>query len=483
MKRYIAFDFLRGIAIIGVLGFHLMAVLYDYEAALDANPPIAFYILVIVLYWVGQFDILFLILSGTVNTISIDKQWEKLIAQNPSDEEKKRAADKIMKSQVIRGLFIYAMSYVSEWIMNGLLLNVIIQEPDAWTDSIGAFYYTNILQAIALGTILSGVIYAKLLQSGKDQAAKIRQMFIWVLIIFLVTPFMVLLSHTFPLFHEGWKNRSFGLNVIYFFLNPILRRGNPFFPYAATSIIGAMIGCKISGGKTTKEYLNRVIYTALLLFGIGFFLFIFKVIDLADTLNLENNTMPLFFLNSIIDIGEILMVTGGSLLAMMILLYLIDIRGKGTSFAKYTVPIRRFGLISLTLFATQWILAVLLIIYHNIDNLISGTTIAFRDSPYFNGGWTGWQTWGWFLLSIFIYHCLLWLWGKVNFTGSFEWITVKLLSRNRKDAGERLDLNTSLYAVESPVLEGQEFYGRGTQVAFWMIFFILGVIYTAIDLL
>jgi hypothetical protein len=215
----------------------------------------------------------------------------------------------------------------------------------------------------------------------------------------------------------------------------------------------------------------------------GFVLFLLKVLDVADSLDLQANTMPLYFLNSLIDLGDILMVTGGSLIALMMMLYLIDIRGKAKNFAKYTVSIRRFGLISLTIFATQWILAVLLIIYHNVWNLLTNSAVAFRDGPFFNGNLTGWATWGFFFISLFVYHVLLWSWGKVNFTGSFEWMTVKLLSRNRKDAGERLNLSASLFEVESPVIEGQEFYGLGTRIGLWIMFFTLGLLYVALNLL
>ncbi|MHA1562706.1 MAG: hypothetical protein ACTSPA_11330 [Promethearchaeota archaeon] len=35
LKRIITLDFIRGIAIIGVLGFHMLAVTYDVEARFD----------------------------------------------------------------------------------------------------------------------------------------------------------------------------------------------------------------------------------------------------------------------------------------------------------------------------------------------------------------------------------------------------------------------------------------------------------------
>ena len=176
MKRYIAFDFLRGIAIMGVLGFHMLNVVYNYETVLANNPPIPYYILVIFLYYVGQFDILFMTLSGIVNTITIDKQWQKAVTPETSPTDRKLIASRILKSQILRGLFIFLMAYVSEGLLNRMLLSSFIAE-DPIKAFIGSLYYTNVLQAIALSVIVSGVVYTSMLGAGWDRSKIIRGLF------------------------------------------------------------------------------------------------------------------------------------------------------------------------------------------------------------------------------------------------------------------------------------------------------------------
>ena len=121
LKRIIALDFLRGAAMIGVVGFHLLSATYDYEARFDLDYiPIAFYILVAVLGFAGSLFPAFILTSAIGNTISMDKKWHKLMAQDNSDVGRKRAFSKLLKMQVSRGIFLVRHGLIS----NGYLLTI-----------------------------------------------------------------------------------------------------------------------------------------------------------------------------------------------------------------------------------------------------------------------------------------------------------------------------------------------------------------------
>ena len=82
----------------------------------------------------------------------------------------------------------------------------------------------------------------------------------------------------------------------------------------------------------------------------------------------------------------------------------------------------------------------------------------------------------WFSITLVIWHVLLWLWEKVGFKGSFEWITIKLMRISRKDAGERLNMSASLYKVESMVDNPQSYWSLRTVIAMIIVFFVMATV-------
>ena len=109
IKRYISLDVLRGLAIIGVISFHVLTRAFDKNYAIDHidERSIIFYIILVPLFFIGEMDVLFTSLSAAVNTISIDKKWNKIMqeyAGNPT-EGKKKAFWTILKTQLIGKIF------------------------------------------------------------------------------------------------------------------------------------------------------------------------------------------------------------------------------------------------------------------------------------------------------------------------------------------------------------------------------------------
>ena len=455
----------------GVLSFHVLNVAYNYKAVIANNPPIAYYLLVAVIGYVGAFDVLFITLSALVNTISINKQWYKRITIESTDEDKRKLANKLLKVQVIRGLFIMLMGYVSEALLNGALLSALLHEypttEELWQHSGNALFFAQILVMIGLGNIIISYIYIQFLRSGKSKGVIIKNFLLLTIILLVLTPIVQGLYDATGLsrnLRDTWWERSFIENLGNFLLAPVISRFTPIFPNLAFSFIGSWIALIIADGEIKQKDLNKILYLSMILFVAGT---IMGILKLGDDY----------------EFADAVMAEAGSLLLMVIMLYFIEVRGKTEKFAKKTVWIRRFGIVTLTLWSMQWTVIIPLEGVHWSVNLITGQNVPFLDGPIMNHLLTGWQTWGIVILILIFFHIMLVIWGKFNFKYSFEWMTVKLLSKGRKDAGERLNLSGSLYNVESILTRAQDFYGRGTKISMFLVFFLYALVYAVVILL
>ena len=130
MKRYLSFDFLKGVGILGVVCFHVLNVAFSEEVdkITSGDAHILLLILSVVLLYLGLFEGLFILLSAIGNTISTRRQW----IRNVEIMEKKPAALKVFKNQAIRGVIIWIFGFISEGLLNGLLLDAILGESDIW---------------------------------------------------------------------------------------------------------------------------------------------------------------------------------------------------------------------------------------------------------------------------------------------------------------------------------------------------------------
>jgi hypothetical protein len=468
-KRVIAFDFLRGGAIIGVLCFHLLNVTYDYQARFDYDyVPIPFYLLVIVLGFFGAMFPLFIIVSASVNTISMDKQWKKLTraANNlPDDKLNKKAFKKIFMGQFTRGVILITLGYVSEAFLNGYLLNLIISKPgDNIQRILSALYHSQILVVIGYGVIFSAIIYLYLRMKKKETAQIIKILIIIGVLIIILRPILLELAKLIPDFYglkagttdtyefknlaDGWTERNMGLNILYFFLAPWVYGWFPFAPNIAASFFGTAIGIQLATGEIPKKFLNRIIQASALFFIAGI--------------------VVLFTLNERYLDG-FLIPTAGSLMLMVILLYFIEVRGKGTKLAKKTVSFRRFGNLGLTIWCLQWMMVLILQFIQVMLNWVNNTNIAFIDGPIFQSELSGWHTLLLILIIIPIWHFILWAWEEIDFKGSLEWMTVKIMSRGKPGASERGSLSNVLYNVESVIEKGEEYYTRPHKILLFVI--------------
>lgn len=476
LRRYISLDVLRGLAVIGMFSFHLLTRAYDYGAVLDGDPTILFYFNLLWLGFVGEFDVLFKGMSAAVNVISIDRKWASMMNkwEGAPEEGRKSAFRSILKVQLIRGLFIMLLAYVSEVLFNHMLLYTIMGLPDIIKEAMQMMFRSHILWLIGIGLILTSITYLLMKRANWS-----RKKMVWTLviiaavIIFMISPF---LQWLFPVIGfpdkpgNEWQTTVWWKNIVRIIVAPIIQDDFPLFPDVAVMFLGVIVGFLISTEKVEKKHLDRMFYTGAGLFVFGFIIYLLEV----------TFKEPLHALNIETVIGKGLMTTGGSLWAIVLFLYLIDIR-RGRKPVKFFF-FQRFGAMALSLWMLQWVMAFPLMLIQLRLNFRThsydwASFVPLRDGPFFSKGLTGWQVTGEIVYIVAFWAVILWLWQQVKFIGSFEWMTMKLMSTGRK-RHSRSNIADAVVNTESLSDPPQKFYGVGLIILFFVIFFIFCVIYT-----
>jgi hypothetical protein len=282
--------------------------------------------------------------------------------------------------------------------------------------------------------------------------------------VIILTPIFELIARNSGFYetYANYQDHSVGENIGYFILAQFMGGWFPLFPNVAASFLGMYFGLAVSDGKFEKQFLSKN-----LILGV-----ICAIASLVTFFLMENT-----------EITQFLMSTAGSLVLIVIVFYFIEVRGKGTKFGTKTVGIRRFGNLTLSLWCLQWVMVLFLHVIHLFINLANDTDTRFINGPIYTKQLDGYQSFGVFVIITAIWYLLLWLWEKVDYKGSLEWLTGKIMSKGKKGGDEREGLAYSLYHVESLITEGQEFYSRGQKVGLFVLFFGLMILNVALLLL
>ncbi len=430
MKRVLSLDFLRGIAIIGVLLFHVLNIAFAVRVeeignALDGSGSVDFYwyILAPVLLVLGAFNGLFLMISTASNAISVHKQWERAMEKEiPKDG----AFRSIFVSQLIRGALIWVFGYLSETILATLLGGYMeylvdgvpfLPEEFGW-QLIEGFYFYNILYTIGISIVLTSFI--QLLYLKNSISRKNLSVFLLVVIVGCTAALPVVRE----IFHEFGISDNFSNNllaapwwewVLRLVGAPILGRLTPLIPFFSCAAAGLLLAININAGAITPGFIRKAFYTGLLFVQASF------VVGIAFGFDLGSRERVVFYQTFIL---------GLEIMSLMLLFYLIDFRKKTRKdvFIKYTVWIRRFGVMTLTL----WMLQYFMVFPVMLIEWITGW-------PVIEGGLVEPQLVIVLLLLFLMWHAILWTWEKAKFKGSFEWLTSLVLS-GKRSSGDRMEI-------------------------------------------
>lgn len=452
MKRFVSVDFLRGLAIILMVALHVFIKTWDTALLLDMaeNGNGIMLIVAIIIIYFASFAGLFIAVSAMGNLFSMHSQYLKLKESTPN------AAQIVRKNQLIRGGIMFLMGFfvtVLLWqYIFRIPLSLLIQEgfEGYWTQWMTDIWWIDIITFMGMATMIIGTVYTKLLEKGKT-LPEIRKILGWIAaIILIVSPFI--LSAVRSIYLENsvfWDRpgrvvttRSFGTNLIYFDCTLIGGNNQGLFPWLAISFMGTVMALDLVEKPVTKEFKKKWLKIGLVLFFLGLILQVLNGV-IADALDEPLKTIFLNGFGKALATGGYtawrMFIEGGEYICRALLFHWVEGNNRAKNFAKRTVPFRRAGLISLTLYSMQY-LALIPIVF--IESYIFKYPLADEYQATIGQSMVA-------IISISLLFIIIpWLWEKVQFKGTLEWVIARILSRGNKNAMDRLNVQGTLYDVE-----------------------------------
>lgn len=440
MKRLTSLDFLRGIAIIFMVAVHmLLAVWYiighlnlDYLFAHPWTLPFAG-IIILITHWRG----LFILISSIV---TYHRMAEAV--------KNGKAYQKILINELLYGLIvlIIAKIYTTFFTTWGIF--------DDWTRGLGwkvekldFFYFAEALDIIAFGIIISALLFF-LMQKWNSSLGKIAIYFVLGILVFLLSDLVHTWVNTLAIWpdpalaaSEGWTLQSsdrFMDEVV----RPIRRtilvwlggREAPIFPMLGVSFIGSCIGIIITQEKPQIKHIRYGYLGALGLFLIGGIVLVIQIFNGTFEFRPDFHIHPTWF---------ILINTAFQGWLVLLLFRFIEYNPKlnEAKWLKISLPVRRWGMIALSIFMFQWwdgVVRWLFIILFDL-NLNERYTV------------NKWWSLALIITSLLMFELIIRLWEKIHFIGTWEFglrIFRSWISGKPVQVKDALHLQEKLYDVE-----------------------------------
>ncbi|MHA1417849.1 MAG: hypothetical protein ACTSU7_02330 [Candidatus Heimdallarchaeaceae archaeon] len=520
MKRFASIDFLRGLAIFMMLILHQVADNLDYNTLLAGNNvnyiSLIEILLLIVMPFLGGLAGLFLLASSIANMVSMQKNLKR-----------GKSIRAIVFKQVTNGNILLLFAMLTEGLIgyHGAIGDFIHNLTDPFFDvSIAMTRWAHIetIHTIAWCIILNGIIQGLLSIKGGWKKPK-RQMLIYAALVIIViasTKFVWDGVYNGLTGNDGigfpWGTNpegslmslpdiradGFVAVLVGIFVAPLAAPMEPLFPYLAVSFIGSIIGIAISQPKKAlfKGFTKTVLLSGLVMFIVGAIGIVFEVINVLNVSGLDgvidfyrfisfhrhwypdvfNSTQPFHYgphISSFAWLWQFLFTNGFSIIVCMIVIFLVEFRGRGSRFAKKTGYIRRYGIIAFSNYNNQWL--------NWIPSLF--IPLLFGLESYSKMLWGG--TILVIITTLAIYTIILYLWGMVNYRFSLEWfmrsIGYVLLPIRRDTASKKrkwwkkgdIDMDSNFYNSEwiDIVEENEAYHKENTDSKVSMLFSIFSL--------
>jgi len=447
-KRIASLDFQRGLAIWLMVFVHAAANMYDSSYIIN-NPdqilslPISVLILMFGLGFFAIWNSYFLFISSTVNSMAISKRITD--GYNPKT---------VLIKQILSGAALCIANIIDDSFLYQGYFGVAFRTGD-WTNTYplwNGFFSMGTLRIIGWSMIINAVILFFLLRNNGHEKYR-RNIIIFsslALLILILSPFIhywvdnmpweipttlppgVNLGPdpTWPSLEFQPLNASFKAWILTIFAGDI----EPIFPYLATAFIGAIIGLTLARKNPVKRFPLIGGLSGVGTMGLG------GVFIALGFYSLDNTRPPL---------GNYFLMFGAQICSMFLLLWLVEYRGKSEKFANNVIVkhFRRWGIISLSLYVLQIFELIPRAIIGFFYNLAFNTNINMIQGAVFGIG-DEYKVILYAILVMVFWELLVYLWSRINFCLSFEWVIVNLIGLYTKQKSRRLNVKYMLDEVE-----------------------------------
>lgn len=381
----------------------------------------------------------FLIISTIGLIYSLQNKFEK-IENNQTAKSKLKSNVRVMLTHCLIGLilFIHALiiqvfwnpySTVAQWAYTGVL---------DLQSHVSYLYFSDAIGNIALSIIIVSIISFFLMNNKGYLKPKRNILILGILtvVIFVLTP--VIEQYVFdrygylPVSIQNLRPDTISgkLNVIFWAY--VIGYQQPLFPYLADSFIGCIIGIIL----TQKSLNKKKTLGGLYLFGIGLILGgLVLWIATGFDMSFMSGFMipPTWFL---------LVMNGLMVIVITFCLNIFEFGKKLKSNSRFGIVFRRFGQVALTIYTLQIVDVVPKIIIGRIinQNLLGFSVISDVPLALIVG-----------FVSIIWWILITWLWEKINFALSVEWILSLfkfLVDRKKINWKDPLNIKENLKNVE-----------------------------------
>jgi hypothetical protein len=488
MKRFASLDFLRGFAIFLMIGLHVVNGILNTNALLDHMSSNSFLSLLslVVLPFLGGLAGFFLLVSAASNMISMYRRLEN-----------GQPTSTLIMQQVIGGALLVLFAMLTEAVTgyNGAF-GIFVRDLGGtyrWATyleiALSRWNWFEMIHTIGWCVILNGLIQGIISQKGQwiNVSRQIRTyLVIAAVIVVLTIPVWVGVSKLVPGY--PWQESTLMGGQLYLpqigvapigyllaspFLAALAAPMGPVFPYLAISCIGSIIGIVMcqQPNRIPKHFVKKVLVAGLIAFTVGIIGVIFTMVGVMQAAGFEDgiqlwldlshfrawfpdNIMRSYgeYLSPLSWLWNFLALNGFATMFAMLVIYLVDWRGAGPAFSRLKPVqfIRRFGFIAFSNYNNQWFYYIAWI---GVSLLLTGERRIKLD-------WNG--TLLVLVVSLILYYLVMWVWEKIRYTGSIEWMIgtlggILIPSRWQPESIRnlkwyqkgQLDVQGSFYQVES----------------------------------
>ncbi|MGA1819930.1 MAG: heparan-alpha-glucosaminide N-acetyltransferase domain-containing protein [Thermoplasmatota archaeon] len=447
MRRFASIDFMRGFAIFMMVVFHVIMRWYDgewiKEGDLEGVPMVGLVFFMIVVYfsaWAG----FFLMVSSIGNMISMHRNLER-----------GKSWKKVMMFQIVGGLLLLAAAVLVESTIgyHAFFGYAVEGKLDKWTTILYRGFHMETIHTIALCVIVNGIVQGLLSRKGGHLKVR-RNIRIYAVLAAIsvaltgpVYKFLRVLVPGYPM--AKWNSSIAGeLDVQYPVIGesgigdillktvmfPLGGNPEPLFPFLAIAFIGSIIGLYLCRKDCPRKMprngiLAGVGFAVIGLVGTGVVL----ALGYADVETLMDNFYQPPGLYPSLWFWWFLFLMGGQLALVLLIIRMVEFRGKGKEFGNRTLSIRRYGYVAFSIYTYQFIYVLpraLMGIFPNVSN-----------------NWPYPERIGWWLpvlvmmpMTILLWEIVLRAWEKIEYVGGMEWMMAKVAEKllpGRREGGAK----------------------------------------------